>query len=90
MKKLLEELWYGNICPSTAYRGDTKEADKLMEYLAGHHDNLWRTLTNEQKDIFKRFDDCYCELTSINERDIFIYAFRLGAKMATEVLSSDI
>ena len=40
-----------------------------------------------QKEIFEKFDDCYNELTDINEREIFVYAFRLGMLIAIEVLS---
>ena len=58
-----------------------------MKYIANHHDNLHATLTDEQKEIPEKFDDCYAELTDISEREIFVYAFRLGARIAIEVLS---
>ncbi len=32
-------------------------------------------------------DNCYDELMDINEREIFSYAFRLGAKIAIEIMS---
>ena len=40
-----------------------------------------------RKEVLEKFDDCYAELTDINEREIFVYAFRLGARIAIEVLS---
>ena len=40
-----------------------------------------------QKEVLEKFDDCYAELTDINEREIFVYAFRLGARIAIEILS---
>ena len=89
MKSILEELWYGNVCPNIGYREATKEAKELMGYIADHHDNLQATLTDKQKEILEKFDDCYAELTDINEREIFVYAFRLGARIAIEVLSPD-
>jgi hypothetical protein len=39
-----------------------------------------------KKEVFEKFDDCYSELTDINEREIFVYAFRLGMRIAIEVL----
>lgn len=90
MESLLEELWYGNICPNTDYRIQTEEAGKLMRYIATHHDRLWETLTDTQREIFQKFDDCRSELTEMEEREIFIYAFRLGAKMMVEVMISDV
>lgn len=89
MKSILEELWYGNICPETDSRTTTPEMKQLMEYMARHHDNLMETMTDEQKDIFERFDDCWGEYASLAEKSIFIYAFKLGMQLAIEVLSTD-
>ena len=86
MKSILEELFYGNICPSTDCRSRDAETKELMGSIADHHDNLHGTLTDTQKELLERFDDCYSELTDINEREIFVYAFRLGARIAIEVL----
>jgi hypothetical protein len=43
-------------------------------------------LNEQQKEILEKFDDCYSELTDINEREIFIYTFRLGMSIAIDVL----
>ena len=87
MRSVLEELWYGNICPNSGCREASKEAKQLMSYIADHHDNLQATLTDKQKAILEKFDDCYAELTDIYEREIFVYAFRLGARIAIEVMN---
>ena len=71
MKSILEELFYGNVCPNTDCRSKDKETKEL---------------TDKQKETLEKFDDCYNELTDINEREIFVYAFRLGARIAIEVL----
>ena len=89
MKSILEELFYGNICPSTDCRRTDKETQELMGYVADHHETLLEELTDKQREILEKFDDCYSELTGINERDIFIYAFKLGMRIAIEVLSLD-
>ena len=86
MRSVLEELFYGNVCPNTDCRSKDKETTQLMGYIADHHDALSRELTDKQKEILEKFDDCYAELTDINEREIFVYAFRLGAQIAIEVL----
>lgn len=86
MRSILEELFYGNICPNTDCRSHDKETKQLMGYIADHHDNLLSTLNEQQKEILEKFDDCYDELTDINERGIFSYAFKLGARIMLEVL----
>ena len=88
MRSILEELFYGNICPNTDCRSQDKETKRLMGYIADHHDNLLSTLNDEQKELLEKFDDCYNELTDINEREIFSYAFKLGARIMLEVLSN--
>ena len=89
MKSILEELFYGNVCPNTDCRSQSKETKELMGYIADHHDKLIKEITDEQKETFEKFTDCYNELTDINEREIFVYAFRLGMKIAIDVLLSD-
>ena len=86
MRSILEELFYGNICPNTDCRSHDKKTKQLMGYIANHHDNLLSTLNDQQKEIFEKFDDCYNELTDINEREIFAYAFRLGMRIAIDAM----
>lgn len=90
MRSILEELFYGNICPNTDCRSRDKETKQLMGYIADHHDNLLSTLNEQQKELLEKFDDCYNELTDINERDIFSYAFKLGMRITIEVLTSNV
>ncbi len=90
MRSILEELFYGNVCPNTDCRSHDKETKQLMGYIAEHHDNLLSTLNDQQKELLEKFDDCYNELTDINEREIFSYAFKLGMRIAIEVLTSNV
>ena len=61
MNSIIQELWYGNICPQTDSRSHSPEMKELMEYMARHHDDLLKTMTDEQKEIFEKFDDCWSE-----------------------------
>ena len=90
MRSIIEELFYGNICPNTDCRSRDKETKQLMGYIADHHDNLLSTLNEQQKELLEKFDDCYNELTDINERELFSYAFKLGMRIAIEVLTSNV
>ena len=86
MRSILEELFYGNICPNTDCRSNDKETKQLMGYVADHHDNLLSTLNDQQKELLEKFDDCYNELTDINERKLFAYSFRLGMRIAIDAM----
>ena len=55
--------------------------------MAGHHEDLEKTFTDEQKEIFEKFNGCWDEYVSLAEAAIFEYVFRLGARLAMEVQS---
>ena len=58
MKSILEELFYGNVCPNTDCRSGGKEAKALMGYIADHHDALLKELTEKQKERLEKLNDC--------------------------------
>lgn len=90
MQKILEELWYGNLCPIEEYRESREQMSDLIEYIKRHRNDLKTTMSDEQKAIFEKLDDCSDELDNICQREIFAYAFRLGARIAFEVMSFQI
>ena len=87
MRSILQELWHGNICPQTDSRSNSPEIKQLMEYMARHHDDLLKTMTDEQTEIFEKFDDCWSEYASYAEEAIFTYAFKLGMQIAIKTLT---
>ena len=82
---IINELWHGNIVPQEDSRNNSPEMKELMEYMARHHDDLLKSMTDEQKETFEKFHDCWSEYMSLAEAAIFEYAFRLGARLAIEV-----
>ena len=83
---IIKELWHGNIVPQDDSRNNSHEMKELMEYMARHHDDLLKSMTDEQKEIFEKFDDCWSEYMSLAEAAIFEYAFKLGANLILNVL----
>ena len=82
---IIKELWHGNIVPQEDSRNNSPEMKHLMEYMARHHDDLLKSMTDEQKEIFEKFDDCWSEYISLSEVAIFAYAFKIGAQFAIEI-----
>ena len=87
MKSMITELWHGNINPQEDSRNNSPEMKELMEYMVRHHDDLLKTMTDEQKEIFEKFDDCWSGYASYAEEAIFEYAFKLGMQIAIETLT---
>ena len=88
MRTILEELFYGNLCPNSDCRGHRAEIKELTGYIADHHESLLKTLTSEQKEILEKYDDCTTELADIYDRDLFSYAFRLGMQLTLASMGS--
>jgi len=89
MNNTIKELGYGNIYLQTDSRNNSPEIKQLIEYMAKHHNNLLKTMTDEQKVIFEKFDDCWSEYASLVESSIFKHAFELGMNLAIETLFCD-
>ena len=86
MRETIEELWHGNIIPQEDSRTNSSEMKDLLSYMARHHEDLEKSFTDEQKEIFEKFHDCWSEYASLAEEAIFVYAFKLGGRLMLETL----
>ena len=84
---VIKELWHGNIVPQEDSQTNTKEMKELISYIARHDEALEKLLTEEQKAIFEKYQDCWNEYVSLAEAAIFEYAFKLGMQIAIETLT---
>ena len=81
---IINELWYGNVSPfEQCTRGD-KRLKELLKLVARNREELDGTLTDKQKEILEKFEDCMNEMHSITERDAFSYGFRVGVQLMAE------
>ena len=87
MISMIQELWHGNVIPQEDGRTNSKEMKELLGYMSRHHEDLEKSLTDDQKEIFEKFHDCWSEYMSLGEAAIFEYAFKLGMQIAIEVLT---
>ena len=87
MKSIINAFWNGNIIPQEDSRNNTKEMKDLLNYIIRHNDDLDKTFTDEQKEIFQKLHDCWDEYVALSEAAIFEYAFKLAMQIAIESLS---
>ena len=52
---VIKELWHGNIIPQEDSRTNSKEMKELLGYMARHHEDLEKSCSDEQKEIFEKF-----------------------------------
>ena len=88
MNNTINELWHGNIMPQSDRRNTTPEMKELLGYIGRHHEDLLKTMTDEQKEIFEKFEDCWGEYATYAEEAIFEYAFKLGMQITIDVLAN--
>ena len=78
MKSVINELWYGNITPQEDSRTNSLKMKKLLGYMACHYEDLEKSFTDEQKETFEKFHDCWSVYISLSGDANFIYAFKLS------------
>ena len=89
MSGVIEELWYGNIDPQVQRVEGNGELKNLLNLMGKNRDELSGTLTDKQKEILEKYDDCVNEMYCIIERETFAYGFKLGGRLMCEMLSGD-
>lgn len=55
MRSVINELWHGNIIPQEDSRTNSKEMKELLGYMSRHHEDLEKSFSDEQKEIFEKF-----------------------------------
>lgn len=83
---ILEEFWYGNLDPAEYDASPSEEYRELIRLLSRNEEKLLATMTDAQKDLFSRYQDCVQEFQAMAECLLFQNSFRLGARMMLDVM----
>jgi len=89
MRRILEELWYGNINPQDKQFNRGTKFDEALRLLSRNEEKLIAMLDEKEKDIFEKFKDNQDEIAKYNSADAFVAGFRLGARLVIESFSED-
>ena len=82
-----EDLWFDNLVVRDAEIRKGSEQEKVLAASVKCEDALREILTEKQKEQFDLCGERRNELLTVFEKEAFIRGFRLGARMAAEVLS---
>jgi hypothetical protein len=83
---VLENLWRNGISPSERYCDKNSEYKKLLRNLCEESEKVSAELSPEGKQAFEEHERIQLALIGISEEDIFVNAFRLGARMMLDVI----
>ncbi len=87
MTDMIKELWYGNIVPQEDGIFNKPELRELLGYVARHRGELEESLTDNQKELLDKMMDNRNEYDSLAEAAVFAYGFKLGMRIAIEILA---
>ena len=89
MKRILEDLYHGNLTISgQTFRRGTKYARALAR-LAETEDALGRQLASEDHPLLAEYAMASAGLTSVSIEEAYIKGFRTGAQIILAVLEED-
>ena len=84
---VLEKLWREGLTPDEKYTRKGSEYHKILLRLSEEADRVCEELTDKGKAHFEALQDAQGELSSVAEREVFIEAFRLGARLMLDVVN---
>ncbi len=86
MDNLINELYYGNICPVEQMGRPTPEEREILKRIHENEEKLRATLDEQEKSILDAIkDDSLDAASSMGERR-FREAFSLGARLIMEIM----
>ena len=86
----LKEFWHGNISPSEGRYHTKKEYKDAWRLVVSTVDKLKEQLSSEDFELFTQYQEAEARAGDIEDADIFIEGFRMGAKVILDILLKDI
>ena len=84
--KILEELWYGNVTPGEQSVEKVDRLWNLGKLILQNEEELAPLRSEKAKEVLEKLRDNQSELNDLNECEVFVCGFRLGARIMLEVL----
>ena len=86
---ILDALWRGEITPNERYAKPDRDYRRLAARAHEAYVKIRNELTEEGKQYFDELEQIQNEMNSISEEEVFIDAFRLGARMILDIIGDD-
>ena len=83
---VLEQLWREGLSPNEKYTRRGGEYHNILLRLCDAEDSLAEELSAKGKSHFETYRDAQIDLAAVAEREVFIEAFRLGARLVLDIV----
>ena len=88
MKKILDELYFGNIVPDEQYIVKGSEYEKEMNRILEYEEALEKTLNKSEKDVLIKYRESSLNINSITSKEMWKKGFIMGLRMGIEVMDT--
>ena len=89
MENLINELYYGNLCPVEQMGRPTPEEKEILRRIHENEEKLRATLDEQERAILEAIKDDCLDVASIMGERRFREAFSLGARLMMEILTGE-
>lgn len=86
---MLNKLWTGEVSPMERMIRPGSEYHKTLAQFCDKMDAFLETLPPEAKAQAVELENLKCRLNLLEEEDMFLYGFRMGARMMLDILGDD-
>lgn len=83
---IIEELYYGNLSGTDGTLVPGSELAKAVDTAVTAQEKLEETLSDEQKELFERYQKAMDQEDDVAFRNAFVKGFRMGMLIAMEVM----
>ncbi len=89
MRKILEDLYFGNIVPYEKRMSASSEFRRLVKRAADCESQLTERLNEEERQLLNLLTNAQQEIDSITAKENFILGFRLGIRLMAERMDEE-
>ena len=89
MRKILEDLYFGNISPNEQQMAPDSELKKAVDRIVRYENQLTELLNEDGQTILTKLVQSQHEINSITALENFILGFRLGARIMAECMDEN-
>ncbi len=89
MRKILEDLYFGNIVPYEKRMAASSELRRLAKRVSDCESQLTERLNEEEQKLLNVLINAQQEIDSITVKENFILGFRLGVRLMAECMDED-
>ena len=83
---VLDKLWQEGLSPNERYTRKGSEYHAILLRICDEGDKLSEELTEKGKKHFEAYQQAQIDLSVVSEREVFIEAFRLGARLVLDIV----